>query len=163
MKNYIIKTVIAALVVLTISCKKDKQDGNYMNATVNGESYKSIRINAHFPASSNKGILSIRSSADGERTMSLIINNYKGVGTYNFKSGDIVGKRALCTYSHVSEDRTSSIIYTTEDLDNNGSITITKEEGNGVEGTFNFNALYSPHPDKKEYVSVTEGSFSTFL
>ena len=158
MKKHIIIFMLL-LGVTAVSCKKGKQEEGYMNATVNGQTYKSIRVNAHFPASSNKGILSLSSSADGGRTMSLVINGYKGVGRYNFKSDHITGKRALCTYSYMDEKDKSSIIYTTEDADNNGSITITKEEGSTVEGTFNFTALHSPNPSKKEYITVSNGSF----
>ncbi|MFD1630346.1 DUF6252 family protein [Pseudopedobacter beijingensis] len=147
------------LTTFAVSCKKEKQQSGYMNASVNGKTYKSIQVNAYFPASSNKGILSLKSSADGERTISLIINNYKGTGTYYFKSGDIIGQRALCTYSYTNDNR-ASIVHTTEDANDNGYITVTKEEGSIVEGTFQFKALYSPHPDKKEYVKVTSGSFS---
>lgn len=158
MKKYTI-IFIALFGIITVSCKKNDQNNSYMNATVNGQIYESIKINAHFPASSNKGILSIQSSASGGRTISLIINGYKGAGTYNFKSDNITGKRALCTYSYMDEQDKSSIIFTTEDADNNGSITITKEEGNAVEGTFNFTALYSPNPSKKEYITISTGSF----
>lgn len=158
MRKYTI-IFIALFGTITVSCKKNDQNNSYMNATVNGQIYESIKINAHFPASSNKGILSIQSSASEGRTISLIINGYKGAGTYNFKSDNITGKRALCTYSYMDEKDKSSIIYTTEDADNNGSITITKEEGNTVEGTFNFTALYSPNPSKKEYITINTGSF----
>lgn len=163
MKIRVIITFMTLLGIMIFSCKKDDQNGNYLNATVDGQPYKSIRVNAHFPPSSNKGILNISSSAEGGRTMSVIINGYKGVGTYNFKSGDIIGQRALCTYSYMRDTDKASIIYTTEDAENNGSVTITKEEGNTVEGTFHFKALHSPHPDKKEYVEVINGNFSTFF
>lgn len=160
MKEHII-IFIALLGVVAVACKQDKQNGDYMNATVSRKAYESIRVNAHFPASSNKGILSIQSSANGGRTISLIINGYKGAGTYNFKSNDITGKRALCTYSYMDEKDKSSIIYTTENADDNGSISITKEEGSTVEGTFNFKALHSPTPSKQEYITVSNGSFKT--
>ncbi|SRR5690606_22228533 len=163
MKKHLI-IFMALLGVTAVSCKKDKQKDGYMNATVNGQSYKSTRVNAHFPASSNKGILTLSSSADGGRTITLAINNYKGVGTYKFKSDNIVGqKEAVCTYSYMRESDKFSVIYTTEDADDKGYITITREEGNTVEGTFQFRALHSPHPDHKEYVEVTNGSFSMFF
>lgn len=161
MKKHLI-LFMAALSLMAISCKKDEQADGYMNATVNAQSYKSIRINAHFPASSNGGVLSISSSAEGSRNMSLAINNYEGVGTYDFKP-DELGKKNVATYTTYTQGDFADKIYTTHPEDNeDGYITISKQEGNAVEGRFKFKALYSPNPDKKEYVTV-EGSFSTFL
>jgi len=162
MKKYLILLFIATLVIMAVSCKKDEQAEGYMNATVDGKEYKSIRINAHFPASSNKGILSISSSADGSRNISLAINSYKGAGTYDFKP-DEFGRKNVATYTTYTQGDLADKIYTTQPEDNDdGYITISKQEGSAVEGTFKFKALYSPHPDKKEYVTVV-GSFSTFL
>lgn len=153
MKTVFIIAFLAITSVISFSCKKDNMNGYFLKASVNGTSYTANQVSAYFAPSSNKTILNIKSAASNSRNISLIINGYSGPKEYKFKS-DNLGKRALCTYSYLDEIQNARI-YTTEDLDDNGSITITRLEGSIVEGTFNFKARRVGDDD----VNVSGGSF----
>lgn len=147
-------TISIALSTLLCACKKDDPQADYMSADIDGTSYKPQSLSAYFASNSNKGNLIIKSNTDNGETLQLIINGYKGPGTYTFLS-DSMGKRALCTYSRMIDNGTI-YTYTTEDRADNGSISISRLEGAKVEGSFSFRAYNAV---KDTYVNVSNGKF----
>lgn len=145
---------IIFIIFSILSCKKEESP-HFVKATIDGSEYHATNAAAHFPASSNKGILNIKSSTNDGRTLNIIINGYSGPKRYSFNSEGNSSNRALCTYSQTGENK-ASIIYTTNDDDDNGFIIIEKLENSVVKGTFEFTAYTA---DNKKSVTVTNGIF----
>ena len=163
---------VILIALALFSCKKDdEQKDGYLNATVNGEEYKSIKVDLFQPPHSNGGIVSFSSTGktgkEESKSISFAINNYKGAGTYYFKP-DEYGKKNIATYIYYKYGTQFDKNYTTRgDEDDDGYIIITKVKegakqnsvfvGTQIEGTIKFTAYMF----NGESVTVT-GSFSNF-
>ena len=154
--------------LLTTACSSDDGSGSggntppgTMSANIDGNNYQSSEM----LSSANKvnnGIdgseaLTLLGNTDEGKTISINILNYDGVGTYDIGGDNSIAVTASYIEVNISNPTDSQTWQAPFDETVSGSISVSSDENNNVQGTFEFTAQNSIDDSIKE---ITAGSFN---
>lgn len=104
--------------------------GKTLTVKIDGTNYSAASLTTS--AIVTNGILTIQGGKTNGETIRVTIMNYTGVGTY--KTGDNISNTNSMNYITLTPIATWSSTFNI----GSGSITVTKDTGSEIEGTFNF-------------------------
>lgn len=155
MKN-LKKLFLGCLILFTVTaCKKEDGVGNtkvdgFMTAKVDGKDWS-----GGYAVEAQKGSPALRLAGTGDGgQINIDFFNYTGPKTYTI--GGSISNSANNTNASYTATTLPPVMALTLGGLGSGSITITKDEGGYVEGTFSFNAKTG---ENGKTVTVTEGKF----
>ena len=128
----------------------DNGSNEFLNVKINGTSWNSSTGFDLTSASKGGGTLSVQASNDVGEAIRFTIVNYNGTGTYT--TGDNMSNTNSISYVTVSPVATWS---STFDI-GTGTIEITVDENNVVEGSFSFEGFNATDQSTKVF---TDGNF----
>lgn len=146
-------SIVSLFLLLFVSCSEDENvadaiasgDG-VISATVKGENFESLK--AVTKAIVKNTSLSLSGANQAGDVITIGITNYSGAGTYSFGGNSantmVFSKTTSQTGWAVSLDTGS------------GTVTVSKDDGSKVEGTFSFDATSDDFGDAK----ITNGKFN---
>lgn len=161
--NKTILVLMAVVAVSLTSCKKDDDGGGggsaasgTVSAKVNGSNFNSMEM-ASFATLSSGTLILQGSNAAGEG-ISIVMNNYDGVGTYEFTDSNVfvVGTYIEVDVNNPMNAQTWTAPY--QDSGIVGELKISEKTDTKIMGTFNFTAKNSGGDGSLR--NVTDGSFN---
>ena len=155
MKN--LKNLVwACLILLTVvSCKKSddaKVTEGSMSAKVEGKDWTA---GLAVQATKASGVLGIGGTGNGAQ-ININVLSYSGVKTYPIGGGVTSTNTTQAIYTTTA---LPPVVYNTMVGQGSGTLTITKDEGGYVEGTFNFTAKTTAGVN----ITITDGKFRSKL
>lgn len=165
MKSKLIKTSILFLVIFLglSSCKKDEKasdDKNnsgdfYFKVKMDGKDYPSDIGDGKTAGMSHSGtLLTIKDKAGNNPGFFINIHNYAGAKTYQIGASTSTTSVSNASYSEILTANKWYFWGSTAEAP--GTITISSDKNNVIEGTFSFNGY---NPDDKTTRRFTEGKF----
>ncbi len=165
----ILKTITLALFVsLAItSCKKDDDGGDQgpagsgtVVAKVNGSDFQSLDIASTASQSSggSSTTVTIQGSDASGKGIFIILNNFTGVGTYEFSDSNVffVATYVEANISNPQNSQTWSAPY--QDSGVVGQVQVSEKTDTTIKGTFSFMAKNSN--GDQSIRNITDGSFN---
>jgi len=151
MKN--LKNLVwACLILLTVvSCKKSddaKVTEGSMSAKVEGKDWTA---GLAVQATKASGVLGIGGTGNGAQ-ININVLSYSGVKTYPIGGGVTSTNTTQAIYTTTA---LPPVVYNTMVGQGSGTLTITKDEGGYIEGTFNFTAKTTAGVN----ITITDGKF----
>jgi len=149
-------TIILLLALVTYSCSEDGtnpiEDNVFLSAKINGLDFNtSIVVAISAPIGNNNFALSLVGGIDSNsETITIIVGNYDGTGTYTTESNSGI----IFTYSNPSSGITGIWASSSNGV-GTGTITITEDNATSLKGTFSFTGINVDDTTK----SITEGRF----
>ncbi|GAA4236348.1 hypothetical protein GCM10022291_20480 [Postechiella marina] len=160
--------LLTTLCLVTFNSCSSSDDGPNKNS---GEEYLTAKIeNSGFEAAQSpvvivgaqlaNGILAVQGGDNNGNTFSLAIQNYAGVGVY--KTGDNLTNGNLAQYLQINplETWASNLATAAVGTLTAGTIEITLDDGEMVEGTFSFEGYNATTKSTK---NITEGKFKALF
>lgn len=163
--------VVAISVASFTSCKSDDDGGNpgggggtvsgTITANINGNQFTSLEITSFANLSSNGGnsTLIIQGNSQSQ-AISIIINGYDGVGTYEISDDNVF---IVASYIEPNASNPANTQTWSAPFENSGiigEISISAQTETNVQGTFNFDAKNNNDDTMK---NITDGSFNVTL
>lgn len=156
--------VLTAVVAMTLtSCKKDDDGGGggsaaegTVSAKVDGNNFNSMEM-ASF-ATLTSGTLILQGSDASGKGISIIMNNYEGVGTYEFTDSNVflVATYVEANINNPTQSQTWTAPY--EGSGVIGELKISEKTDLGIKGTFSFTAKNSNGDQSLK--NITDGTFN---
>ncbi|WP_139957450.1 hypothetical protein [Flavicella sediminum] len=152
MKNLTYIFLAVLISVSSLSCSSNDTDlglggGNSLSVKIDGTKFESL--GATTSAVVTSGVLSIQGGKSNGETLRITLMNYTGKGTY--KTGDHISNTNGINYITLTPIATWT---STFDI-GSGTVTITKDTGSELEGTFSFVGV-----NGSATKNFTEGKFS---
>ena len=147
-KQVMLFVMVGSLLAIT-SCSKDDDGGSSGNAasgtltaTVDGDSFKSLKISSSATlANDGNNLIIIASNSDGN-AFSFTVLGYDGIGTYNLGGGVNILNTASYTETDVDlanpVNSTTNIWQAPYDDTLAGEIKVSEETDSKIKGTFSF-------------------------
>ena len=161
--NKTILLLMAVIAVSLTSCKKDDDGGGggsaasgTLAAKVDGSSFNSMEMTSF--ATLTSGTLILQGSNASGKAISIIINHYDGIGTYEFSDSNVF---VVGTYVETNINDPMNSQTWTAPYDNSGvvgEVKISEKTDTNVKGTFHFTAKNSNGDQSLK--SITDGSFN---
>ena len=161
-KQFTLLFMVASLLALT-GCKSDDDGGDdgaaaagTIEASIDGAAFTSLDLTS-IATLANGNLIIQGNDADG-RSIVMTIFSYDGEGTYEFTGADIL---ILHTANYIEADIANPMNSQTWsapfDTTLAGSVSISTETADSIQGTFEFTAR---NPNDMSTVEVTAGSFN---
>jgi len=127
----------------------------FLTAKVDGTDFEAAQDPAVIVAATiNSGILAIQGGQNDGQTIRATINGYDGVGTYT--TGDGLANTNQLMYVTVTPVASWMSTFNI----GSGTLTVTSDDGETIEGTFSFEGFNAENNTTK---NITEGSFKATI
>lgn len=170
--KFINKTILVLMAVVAVSltsCKKDDDGGDggggqagsgQIVAKVNGSNFSSMELASRATLTgtgTSKTLILLGSDASG-KGINIIMNNYDGVGTYEFSDSNVflVATYVEANVSNPQNSQTWTAPYNGSGII--GEINISEKTDTSIKGTFNFTGKNVNGDNSLK--NITEGSFN---
>ncbi len=168
MKNQLLKTslILLSVVFSLTSCSSDDDGGSggaaaagTMKATIDGANYQSSEMlsSANKVSAGGGSTFTLLGNTNEGKTINLLIQGYEGVGTYEIGGDNFIGVTASYIEVNVNSPADSQTWQAPFDETVSGSISVSSDDGQNVQGTFEFTGQSSTN---NTFIEVTNGSFN---
>ena len=166
MKNisiHLLKFVFGLILIsfVFVSCDKDDDDDDemmnpseFLTAKIDGVSFEADALT--IASTLSTPIWTVQGNNATGTTIRLTVQNYSGVGTYNF--GGLTNPNTGVVITDPIGNPLGWTSFGT--ADNSGSVTVTSDDGTTVEGTFAFEGVGGNPVSTK---LITEGTFKATI
>lgn len=162
LKNFMLLLITVSLVTLS-GCSSDDNGGGgsaaqgTITAKIDGASFTSIDIASMASLVAASNTLTLQGNDANGNSIIMVINGYNGTGTYNFDGNSI--PLNIASYLEIDINNPTNVETWTAPYQAalNGSVTITQESDDNIQGTFEFTGQNANDMSTK---AITNGSFS---
>ncbi|WP_353779340.1 DUF6252 family protein [Winogradskyella sp. 3972H.M.0a.05] len=160
-KQFMLLVMTISMVSLT-SCKSDDDGGSpgaagagTIEASIDGTAFTSLDITS-IATLANGNLIIQGNDADG-RAIVITIFGYNGTGTYNFDGNSVVFNIATYTEADINNPMNSQSWAAPFDTTVAGSVSVSTETDDNVQGTFEFTGQNANDNSQKV---ISNGSFN---
>ncbi len=160
LKNFMLLLMTISLVTLS-GCSSDDNGGSAgkgtITAKIDGTNFTSIDIASLASLVAASNTLTLQGNDANGNSIIMVINGYNGTGTYNFDGNSI--PLNIASYLEIDINNPMNVETWIAPYQSalNGSVTITQESDDNIQGTFEFTGQNANDMSTK---AITAGSFS---